>query len=50
MIHVPSPYLLDIAPADFFLYPRVKLELTGLLLFQDNFKKKIWMGSSGQLP
>ncbi len=49
MTHVPSLYLLDISPADFFLFPRVKLELAGLLLSQESFKK-IWVGSSGLLP
>jgi histone-lysine N-methyltransferase SETMAR len=36
------PYLPDLAPADYFLFPRVKRELAGLTLTQDSFKKEWW--------
>jgi [histone H3]-lysine36 N-dimethyltransferase SETMAR len=32
------PYSPDLAPADFFLFPRVKKELAGVSLAQDNFR------------
>jgi hypothetical protein len=34
------PYSLDSATADYFLFPRVKRELAGLILTQDTFKKE----------
>jgi hypothetical protein len=37
------PYSLDITPTNFFLFPRVKLELAGLSLSQDSFKTS-WVG------
>jgi hypothetical protein len=33
-----------LAPADYFLFPRVKRELAGLTLTQDSFKKA-WEGA-----
>jgi hypothetical protein len=33
-----------LAPADYFLFPRVKRELAGLTLTQDTFKKE-WEGA-----
>ncbi len=36
-------YSLDITPVDFFLFPRVKSELAGLLLSQDGFRTS-WVG------
>ncbi len=41
---VHPPYLPESAPADFFLFPRVKKELAGLILIQDTFKKE-WGGT-----
>jgi histone-lysine N-methyltransferase SETMAR len=38
------PYSPDLAPADYFLFPRVKRELAGLTLTQDTFKK-LWEGA-----
>ncbi len=38
------PYSPDLAPADYFLFPRVKRELEGLTLTQDSFKKA-WEGA-----
>jgi histone-lysine N-methyltransferase SETMAR len=38
------PYLPDLAPADYFLFPRVKREMAGLTLTQDSFKKE-WEGA-----
>jgi hypothetical protein len=35
------PYLPDLEPADYFLFPRVKRELAGLTLTQDTFKKEL---------
>ncbi len=37
------PYSPDLAPADFFLFPRVKKEFVGLTLMRETFKKK-WGG------
>jgi hypothetical protein len=37
------PYSLDIIPANFFLFPRVKSEMAGLLLSQDSFQTS-WVG------
>jgi histone-lysine N-methyltransferase SETMAR len=37
------PYLPDLAPADFFLFPRVKTELAGLSVNQEAFQKS-WEG------
>ena len=36
MIQHP-PYLLDLAPADFFLFPKVKEQLAGITLTQQSF-------------
>jgi histone-lysine N-methyltransferase SETMAR len=38
------PYLPYLAPADFFLFPKVKVELAGQMLTQENFKNT-WEGS-----
>jgi histone-lysine N-methyltransferase SETMAR len=38
------PYSPDLAPADFFLFPKVKKELGGLTLMRETFKKK-WKGA-----
>ncbi len=38
----PLPYSLDLAPADIFLFPRVKEQLAGLTL--DRNKIKMWEG------
>jgi hypothetical protein len=38
-----SPYLPDLAPADFFLFSRVKEKLAGLTLTQESFKNS-WEG------
>jgi histone-lysine N-methyltransferase SETMAR len=38
------PYSPDLAPADYFLFPRVKRELVGLTLTQNSFKKA-WEGA-----
>ncbi len=38
------PYSPDLAPADYFLFPRVKRELAGLTLTQNSFKKA-WEGA-----
>jgi hypothetical protein len=38
-----SPYLPDLAPADFFLFRKVKEELAGLHLTQDSLKSA-WEG------
>ena len=40
------PYLPDLAPADFFLFRKIKQELAGLTLTPDTFKKS-WRGLSG---
>jgi hypothetical protein len=37
------PYLPDLPPVDFFLFPRVKSELAGLTLFQENYRNS-WEG------
>jgi hypothetical protein len=37
------PYLPDLAPADFFLFPKVKAELAGQTLMQETFKNS-WEG------
>jgi histone-lysine N-methyltransferase SETMAR len=37
------PYSPDLAPADFFLFPKVKAELAGQTLTQETFKKS-WEG------
>ncbi len=34
------PYSRDLAPADFFLFPKVKKELAGLTLTRETFKKE----------
>ncbi len=38
------PYLQGLAPADYFLFPRVKRELAGLTLTHDTFRKE-WEGA-----
>ncbi len=38
------PYSPDLAPADYFLFPRVKRELAVLTLTQDSFQKA-WEGA-----
>jgi histone-lysine N-methyltransferase SETMAR len=38
------PYSPDLAPADFFLFPKVKKELAGLTLTRESFKKD-WEGA-----
>jgi histone-lysine N-methyltransferase SETMAR len=38
------PYSPNLAPTDYFLFPRVKRELAGLTLTQDTFKKE-WEGA-----
>jgi histone-lysine N-methyltransferase SETMAR len=38
------PYSPDLAPADFFLFPKVKKELAGLTLMRESFKKD-WEGA-----
>jgi histone-lysine N-methyltransferase SETMAR len=43
MIEHP-PYSPDLAPADFFLFPKVKKELAGLMLTRESFKKD-WEGA-----
>jgi hypothetical protein len=42
-------YLPDLAPADFFLFQRVKEQLKGLTLDQNKIKK-MWEGSREPLP
>ena len=44
-----APYSPDLAPADFFLFPKMKEELAGRHLTQDGFKMA-WEGSPGPLP
>ena len=39
------PYLHNLAPADFFLFPKLKKELAGHHMSKDNFKT-IWEGVS----
>jgi histone-lysine N-methyltransferase SETMAR len=34
------PYLPDLAPSDYFLFPKVKKELAGLTLTRETFKKE----------
>jgi hypothetical protein len=34
------PYSPDLAPTDFFLFPKVKKELVGLTLTRETFKKE----------
>ncbi len=38
------PYSPDLAPANFFMFPKVKRELAGLTLTRDMFKKE-WEGA-----
>jgi histone-lysine N-methyltransferase SETMAR len=38
------PYSPDLTPADFFLFPKVKKELAGLMLTRETFKKE-WEGA-----
>jgi histone-lysine N-methyltransferase SETMAR len=42
------PYSPDLAPADFFLFPKVKRELAGLTLTKKTFKKE-WEGAAKTL-
>ncbi len=42
MLHHP-PYSPDLAPVNFFLFPRVKTELAGLSMNQETFQKS-WEG------
>jgi hypothetical protein len=42
------PYSPDLAPADFFLFPKVKRELAGLTLTKQTFKKE-WEGAAKTL-
>ena len=37
------PYSPDLAPADFFLFPKLKKELAGFTMTQEEFKKE-WEG------
>jgi len=39
----PPPYSFDLAPADYFLFPKLKKELAGITMTQEKFKKK-WEG------
>jgi hypothetical protein len=48
MIHHP-PYSLDLAPVDFFLFPRVKSELACLSMAQESFQKS-WEGVARTIP
>jgi transposase len=43
---LPPPYSPDLAPAD-FLFPKLKKELAGHTMNQEEFKKE-WEGSSGE--
>jgi histone-lysine N-methyltransferase SETMAR len=43
------PYSPDLAPADFFLFPRVKSELAGLSMNQETFQKS-WEGVVWTIP
>jgi histone-lysine N-methyltransferase SETMAR len=43
------PYSPDLAPADFFLFPRVKAELAGLSLKEETFQKS-WEGVVRTIP
>ncbi len=43
------PYSPDLAPADFFLFPRVKTELAGFSLKQETFQKS-WEGVVRTIP
>jgi histone-lysine N-methyltransferase SETMAR len=47
VIEHPS-YLPDLAPADFFLFPKVKRELAGLTLTKETLKTK-WEGAARTL-
>ncbi len=44
-----QPYSPDFAPADFFLFPRVKTELAGLSMNQEAFQKS-WEGVVRTIP
>ena len=37
------PYSPDLAPADYFLFPKLKKELAGITMTQEKFKKE-WEG------
>jgi len=39
------PYSFDLAPAGYFLFPKLKKELTGITKTQEKFKKKSGRGS-----
>jgi histone-lysine N-methyltransferase SETMAR len=43
------PYLPDLAPAEFFLFPRVKYKLAGQTLTQESFKNS-WEGVVRTIP
>ncbi len=45
---VHLPYSPDLAPADFFLFPKVMRELAGLTLTKETFKKE-WEGAAKTL-
>jgi hypothetical protein len=40
---LPPPYSPDLAPANFFLFPKLKKELAGHTMTQEEFKKE-WEG------
>jgi predicted acetyltransferase len=40
MVIEHHPYSPDLAPANFFLFPKVKRELVGLTLTKETFKKE----------
>ncbi len=42
------PFSPDLAPADYFLFPRIKKELAGFTMTQDTFKKS-WEGAAKSL-
>ena len=39
----PPPYSPVLAPSDYFLFPKLKRELAGIIMTQEEFKKK-WEG------
>ncbi len=43
------PYSPDLAPADLFIFPRVKSKLAGLLMNQESFQKS-WKGGHPYHP
>ncbi len=40
---LPPPYSFDLAPVDYFLFPKLNKELAGITMTQETFKKK-WEG------